>query len=112
MKKGFKVGLVCADTFRAGAYDQLRQNATKARIPYFGSYSEPDPVKIALQGLQKFTQEKFELIIVDTSGRHAQETSLFQEMVDIETAVVSPTSCLERILHPFARVAYWHLVSR
>ncbi|KGG51220.1 signal recognition particle protein [Mitosporidium daphniae] len=86
-KKGFKVGLVCADTFRAGAYDQLRQNATKARIPYFGSYSEPDPVKIALQGLQKFTQEKFELIIVDTSGRHAQETSLFQEMVDIETAV-------------------------
>lgn len=88
MKKGFKVGLVCADTFRAGAYDQLRQNATKVKIPYFGSYSEMDPVKIATTGVQKFKQEKFELIIVDTSGRHAQEAALFQEMVDIEAALV------------------------
>ena len=31
-KKGWKAGLVCADTFRAGAFDQLRQNATKARV--------------------------------------------------------------------------------
>lgn len=30
-KKGWKACLVCADTFRAGAYDQLKQNATKAR---------------------------------------------------------------------------------
>ena len=28
-KKGWKSCLVCADTFRAGAYDQLKQNATK-----------------------------------------------------------------------------------
>ena len=28
-RKGFKVAMVCADTFRAGAYDQLKQNATK-----------------------------------------------------------------------------------
>ena len=25
---------------RAGAYDQLKQNATKARIPFYGSYTE------------------------------------------------------------------------
>lgn len=36
MKKGWKSCLVCADTFRAGAYDQLKQNATKARIPFYG----------------------------------------------------------------------------
>ena len=41
---------VCADTFRAGAYDQLKQNATKAGIPFYGSYSETDPVVIAAQG--------------------------------------------------------------
>jgi signal recognition particle subunit SRP54 len=35
-KRGFKTCLVCADTFRAGAYDQLKQNATKARVPFFG----------------------------------------------------------------------------
>ena len=38
MKKGWKSCLVCADTFRAGAYDQLKQNSTKARIPFYGRY--------------------------------------------------------------------------
>ena len=50
-KKGWKVGLVCADTFRAGAFDQLKQNATKCRIPFYGSYTEMDPVKIAEEGV-------------------------------------------------------------
>ena len=36
-KKGWKASLVCADTFRAGAFDQLKQNATKAKIPFYGS---------------------------------------------------------------------------
>ncbi|KAI5969326.1 SRP54 [Candida margitis] len=86
-KRGFKVGLVCADTFRAGAFDQLKQNAIKANIPYYGSYLEPDPVKIAFEGVQKFKQEKFDIIIVDTSGRHRQEEQLFTEMVQIGEAV-------------------------
>lgn len=37
-KKNWKSALVCADTFRAGAYDQVKQNATKARIPFYGRY--------------------------------------------------------------------------
>ena len=36
MRRGWKTALVCADTFRAGAFDQLKQNATKARIPFYG----------------------------------------------------------------------------
>ncbi|KAL6939801.1 hypothetical protein ACO0RG_003647 [Hanseniaspora osmophila] len=85
--KGFKVGLVCADTFRAGAFDQLKQNAIKANIPFYGSYSEPSPVKVAMEGVAKFKKEKFEIIIVDTSGRHQQEESLFEEMIEISNAV-------------------------
>lgn len=86
-RRGFKVGMVCADTFRAGAFDQLKQNATKARIPYFGSYTESDPVKVAQEGVEKFKKEKFEIIIVDTSGRHRQEAELFKEMVEIGEVV-------------------------
>jgi signal recognition particle subunit SRP54 len=88
-RKGFKTGLVCADTFRAGAFDQLKQNATKAKIPFFGSYSESDPVAIAQEGVAKFKKEQFDIIIVDTSGRHRQETELFEEMKQI-SEVVSP----------------------
>ena len=49
-RKGFKCALVCADTFRAGAFDQLKQNATKAKIPFYGSYTETDPAQIAAEG--------------------------------------------------------------
>lgn len=86
-KKGWKTGLVCADTFRAGAFDQLKQNATKARIPFYGSYTEVDPVLIAQNGVDKFKTDGFEMIIVDTSGRHKQETALFEEMLQVSNAI-------------------------
>ena len=86
-KRGYKIGLVCADTFRAGAFDQLKQNAIKAQIPYYGSYTEHDPVKVAKEGVSKFKKERFDIIIVDTSGRHKQEQLLFDEMVQIGDAV-------------------------
>ena len=86
-KKGWKVGLVCADTFRAGAFDQLKQNATKCRIPFYGSYTEFDPVKIAEEGVSKFKKEKYEIIIVDTSGKHKQEEALFEEMKQVSAAI-------------------------
>ncbi|XP_077420880.1 signal recognition particle subunit SRP54 isoform X1 [Vanacampus margaritifer] len=86
-RKGWKTCLICADTFRAGAFDQLKQNATKARIPFYGSYTEMDPVVIAAEGVEKFKGENFEIIIVDTSGRHKQEDSLFEEMLQVSNAV-------------------------
>lgn len=87
LKKNWKACLVCADTFRAGAYDQIKQNATKARIPFYGSYTEVDPVVIAQDGVEMFKKEGYEIIIVDTSGRHKQEESLFEEMLQVSNAV-------------------------
>ena len=57
-RKGWKTALVCADTFRAGAFDQLKQNATKAKIPFYGSYTERDPVVVAEEGVKQFVEEK------------------------------------------------------
>ena len=85
--RGFRSCLVCADTFRAGAFDQLKQNATKAKIPYFGSLTSTDPAQVASEGVAKFKKERFEIIIVDTSGRHRQEKDLFDEMTQIQRAV-------------------------
>lgn len=86
-RKGWKTAMVCADTFRAGAFDQLKQNATKLRIPFYGSYTEADPVVIAEEGVEQFISEGYEIIIVDTSGRHKQEGALFEEMQEISAAV-------------------------
>jgi signal recognition particle subunit SRP54 len=40
------------------------------RIPFYGSYTETDPVAISLEGVNVFKKEGFDIIIVDTSGRH------------------------------------------
>ena len=89
-QRGFKVGLVACDTFRAGAFQQLQQNAKKIQVPYYGSYDELNPAIIAEDGLKQFRQHGFELILVDTAGRHKQESELFDEMRDIMD-VVHPT---------------------
>ena len=54
-----------------------------------GSYTEIDPVVIAYEGVEKFKDEDFEIIIVDTSGRHKQEDSLFEEMLQVYNQIVS-----------------------
>lgn len=87
LKKGWRVGLVCADTFRAGAFEQLKQNAAKIKCPFFGNRNETDPVKIAEEGVAFFRKQKYEIIIVDTSGRHKQETALFDEMKQVQSAI-------------------------
>ncbi len=86
-RKGFKPALVCADTFRAGAFDQLKQSATKAKVPFYGSYTETDPARIAADGVELFRKQGCDLIIVDTSGRNKQEAALFEEMQAVAAAV-------------------------
>lgn len=88
-RKGWKTAMVCADTFRAGAFDQLKQNATKLRIPFYGSYTQADPVQVAEDGVNQFVKDGYEVVIVDTSGRHRQESALFEEMQEI-SAVIRP----------------------
>lgn len=48
-----------------------------------------DPVIIAANGVDKFKSDGFEMIIVDTSGRHKQQDDLFEEMLQVSNAVVS-----------------------
>lgn len=54
----------------------------------FRSYSEADPVKIGSEGVDRFKAEQLDLIIVDTSGRHKQESALLDEMQQMAKAVV------------------------
>jgi signal recognition particle subunit SRP54 len=89
-RRGYKTGMICADTFRAGALDQLKQNATKLRIPFYGSLASSDPVQVAMDGVAQFKREHYELMLVDTSGRHAQQATLLSEMQEI-AAAISPT---------------------
>jgi signal recognition particle subunit SRP54 len=82
-KKGMKVGVICADTFRPGAYDQLATLCAKINIPCFGDpgAKEKDARKITKDGLAALRD--LEVIIIDTQGRHALEADLIQEIIDL-----------------------------
>ena len=84
-KRGLKLGLVCADTFRPGAYAQLQQLADRVNVPFYGDQKAKDPVKVAFQGLKQFSDK--DIIIIDTAGRHKEEQELIREMKTLEKSI-------------------------
>ena len=85
-KRGFKVGVVAADTFRPGAVAQLRTLVATSGAEVYSEEKEKDSVKIAKAGKKAFESTK-NLVIIDTAGRHKEEKGLLQEMKDVVSAV-------------------------
>ncbi|MCX8151354.1 MAG: signal recognition particle protein Srp54 [Candidatus Bathyarchaeota archaeon] len=84
-KRGLKPALICADTFRPGAYAQLQQLAARINVPIYGDPKAKDPVKVVSEGIKQFPDK--DIIIVDTSGRHKEEHELIKEMKDLEQRI-------------------------
>ncbi|WMW26111.1 signal recognition particle protein Srp54 [Methanolobus sediminis] len=80
-RKGLKPGVVCADTFRPGAYQQLKTLCTKLNVAFYGEEGNPDAVGIVERGLKEL--HKNDVLIVDTAGRHSLESDLITEMEQI-----------------------------
>ncbi|MFA0848094.1 MAG: signal recognition particle protein Srp54 [Methanobacterium formicicum] len=86
-KKGFNPAIICTDTWRPAAYEQLRQLTESLNLPLYGDPDNKDALDLARKGLKEF--KKQDLIIVDTAGRHKEEKDLLDEMEQI-SAVVEP----------------------
>ena len=86
-KRGFKVGVVAADTFRPGAVTQLKTIAQQVGVDVFSDEKEKDSVKVAEEGRRFFVEAGKNLIIIDTAGRHKEEQSLLDEMSRIFSRV-------------------------
>jgi signal recognition particle subunit SRP54 len=84
-KRGLKSALICADTYRPGAFAQLQQLANRVNVPVFGDPRNKDPVKVVSEGLKQFADK--DLIIVDTAGRHKEERELIKEMKALEQKI-------------------------
>ena len=84
-KRGIKTALVCTDTYRPGAYEQLNQLASRINIAVYGEPKEKKSEKIALHGLKQF--KDYDLVIIDTAGRHKEEKGLIDEMKRLEKVI-------------------------
>ncbi len=78
--KGKKVMLVAADTFRAGAVEQLKVWASRLDVPIVFGAPESDPASVAFDGARRAKTENIDLLIVDTAGRIQTKSNLMQEL--------------------------------
>ena len=85
-KRGFRVGVVAADTFRPGAVAQLKTLVAAAGVEVYSDDREKDSVKIAKAGRKSLEGTK-NLVIIDTAGRHKEEKGLLQEMKEVVNGV-------------------------
>jgi signal recognition particle subunit SRP54 len=80
-RKGLKVAVICADTFRPGAYDQLFTLCRQVGVTCYGEPGQEDAVAIVERGLASLPES--EVVIIDTQGRHALEKVLIDEIIRI-----------------------------
>jgi len=90
-KRGHKVALIGLDVHRPAAKEQLEQLAKKNKLTAFVDMEEDDAIKT----WKKFKPQlkKYELILIDTAGRHNLDKELIKEIKDLGKEV-NPTETI------------------
>lgn len=79
-KEGKKVLLVAADTFRAGAVEQLRVWSEKIGVFFYGKEEGSDPSSVVYDGCQMAKDENYDVVLIDTAGRLQNKVNLMKEL--------------------------------
>jgi signal recognition particle subunit SRP54 len=89
LKHGYSVGVICADTYRPAALEQLRTLCKRINVEVYGEEDNKDAIKIALNGLAYYSHQSRlkDVIIIDTAGRHKEERGLLEEMKSMYNAI-------------------------
>jgi fused signal recognition particle receptor len=83
-KKGLKVVLGAADTFRAAAIDQLQVWADRVDVPMVRQDMGSDPASVAFDALQSGVNQDADVIIIDTAGRLHNKVNLMNELTKVK----------------------------
>ncbi|WP_075344432.1 signal recognition particle-docking protein FtsY [Tenacibaculum agarivorans] len=83
-KKGLKVVLGAADTFRAAAIDQLQVWADRVEVPIIRQEMGSDPASVAFDTLESGVKQDADVIIIDTAGRLHNKVNLMNELTKIK----------------------------
>jgi fused signal recognition particle receptor len=83
-RAGKKVILGAADTFRAGAIDQLQIWADRVGVDIVKQQMGSDPASVAFDTLQSAVAQKCDLVIIDTAGRLHNKVNLMNELTKVK----------------------------
>jgi fused signal recognition particle receptor len=81
---GKKVVLGAADTFRAGAIDQLQVWADRTNVPLVKQEMGSDPASVAFDTLQSAISQKADVVLIDTAGRLHNKVNLMNELTKVK----------------------------
>ena len=83
---GKKILLVGADTFRAGAVEQLKEWSERIGVGFYGKENS-DPASVVFDGLVKAKEDKYDIVLVDTAGRLQNKANLMKELEKINKVI-------------------------
>lgn len=78
-EEGKKVMLIAADTFRAGAVEQLKVWANRTNSLFYGK-ENTDPAGVIYDGLELAKKEAADIVLIDTAGRLQNKVNLMKEL--------------------------------
>ena len=87
IEQGKKVMLCAADTFRAGAIEQLSIWANRLGCDIVTGKPNSDPASVAFDGAKKARENSVDLLIVDTAGRLQNKINLMNELSKISRVI-------------------------
>lgn len=87
LKHGYSVGVIGADTWRPGALTQLKMNCSRINVEVYGDETSTNAIDIVKKGLEHFKTQNIDVIIIDTAGRHKEESSLLDEMREMRNVI-------------------------
>ena len=93
-KRGKKVIMVGLDVHRPAAKEQLEQLGKKNNIPCFVDFDETDAVKTWKKFEKKHDLKKYDLILVDTAGRHTLDKELIKEIKELNKEIKTTETIL------------------
>lgn len=86
-KRGKKVLLGAADTFRAAAVDQLKVWGERVGVPVVARGMNTDPSAVAFDAVKEGAEQEVDVIIIDTAGRLHTKINLMNELTKIKRVI-------------------------
>ena len=95
-----KVLLIAADTFRAGAIEQLKVWSERAKCAFFSKEAGSDPSSVIYDGLLLAKKEHYDCVLIDTAGRLQTKVNLMSELSKMKKVIskIIPDGAKETLL--------------
>ena len=87
IQKGYTPVIAAADTFRAGAIEQLTHHADKLHVKIIKHKKGADPAAVAYDAVEHARAKGKELVLIDTAGRMQTNINLMDEMKKIKRVI-------------------------